>query len=140
MNWHPSITNPNAAIVNVSGVDEARLARLPNLAISQLNQYYSPPQMFPGNVYVKNVSETGEGVGTFDIEISGRRKSDGQYEVIETRTVNGLPLFGKVKIDFPPDKFASLKLDYTDLKFIVDPGNLIRESDKTDNQATIELW
>lgn len=125
VNYTQSATNPNAVMVHVSGVDEARLAKSPNLKIESR--------------VIKNVSETGESVGSFNVQISGKRKSDGLYEVIETRTINGLPLFGRVGIDFSPDQLATLRLNYADLQFIVDPENNVEETDEADNQSTFSL-
>lgn len=123
--YRQSTTNPNAVIVNVSEVDETRLAKLPNLKA--------------GDRIVKNVSETGESIGAFDIQIFGKRISDGEYELIETRTIDGLPLFGKVAINFTPDQLESLKLIYSELRVTADSGNVIEETDETDNQSAFGL-
>lgn len=134
VSYGQSTTNPNAVIVNVSGVDESRIAKLPNL-IAGSGTYTS--SIFSGKTaYIKNVSENGESVDTFDIEISGKRISDGQFELIETRTVDGLHLFENATINFPRDQLESLKLIYSELRVTADSGNAIEETDEADNEVT----
>ena len=70
----------------------------------------------------------------FIIQISGKRISDGQFEVIETRTIDGLTLFGKVAINFPPDLVKLLGLIYSEVRVTADFGNVIAETDEADNE------
>lgn len=134
----PSMNSPDAVMVNVTGIDKARLASEPNLKILiDYERVDSPPGK---HIHIQNVSQTGQNITTpFDVVTYGQKKSDGQYETIATQTVPQLPIFSNIAIDFSPNQLSDLAKQFSSLKIIVDPENVIQETYEDDNTVVFSI-